>query len=116
MSAEFRLATYGSLAPGAANHDQLSGLSGSWRTGTIRGRLLDAGWGSPIGFPGLVLDDHAFEIPVALFESDELPQHWERLDAFEGEGYRRTVARVSSEGEALDAYIYALSGHARPTV
>lgn len=109
MRTEHRLATYGSLSPGKLNNDQLNGIDGFWRSGLIRGRLVDAGQGSQIGFPGLVLDAEAFGIPVSLFESRDLPAHWSRLDAFEGKGYRRVAAIVDADGEALSAYVYVLA-------
>ena len=109
MDAAHRLATYGSLAPGQTNHRQLDALRGTWRKGTVRGRLVDAGWGSSIGFPGLVLDDEDFEVPVAVLESFDLPRPWDRLDEFEGDGYRRVIAKVAVGGEQIEAYIYALA-------
>jgi hypothetical protein len=47
-----RLAVYGSLAPGRPNRHRLSGLSGRWIEGTVRGRLLHEGWGAELGYPG----------------------------------------------------------------
>ncbi len=105
-SANTRLAIYGSLAPGQANHDQLAGLKGDWRQGTVRGRLVESGWGATIGYPGLVLDPSAEIIDVHIFESSDLPDHWSRLDAFEGTGYRRVVTQVSTIDGDLDASIY----------
>jgi gamma-glutamylcyclotransferase (GGCT)/AIG2-like uncharacterized protein YtfP len=104
-----RLATYGSLAPGRVNHNQVASLRGNWSTGTVRGNLHDAGWGSALGFPGLQLDPAGTPIDVHLFESDDLPQHWARLDEFEGPGYRRAVARVSTASGDVDAWIYVLA-------
>ncbi|MGE3290437.1 MAG: gamma-glutamylcyclotransferase [Geminicoccaceae bacterium] len=104
-----RLATYGSLAPGRVNHHQLADLRGRWRTGTVRGRLLDAGWGAALGHPGLTLDPRGPEIEVHLFESPDLPQHWSRLDAFEGPGYRRVVAQIHTADGKLEAWIYVLA-------
>ncbi len=104
-----RLATYGSLAPGRVNHHQLATLRGEWSRGTVRGKLLDEGWGSALGFPGLVLDPAGTPIDVSLFESEDLPQHWARLDQFEGPGYRRAVARVSTAAGEVDAWIYVLA-------
>jgi gamma-glutamylcyclotransferase (GGCT)/AIG2-like uncharacterized protein YtfP len=107
--AESRLATYGTLAPGRRNHHQLAGLTGRWLRGTIRGRLVEAGWGAALGFPGLVLDEAGPAIEVHLFESPDLPLHWGRLDAFEGPGYRRVATRVrTAEGE-FEAFVYAVA-------
>jgi gamma-glutamylcyclotransferase (GGCT)/AIG2-like uncharacterized protein YtfP len=104
------LATYGTLAPGKVNHHQLRGLAGRWTGGTVRGRLVEAGWGAALGFPGLVLDAAGQAVPVHLFHSPELPDHWPRLDAFEGEGYRRVVAQVATADGPVEAWIYVLAG------
>jgi gamma-glutamylcyclotransferase (GGCT)/AIG2-like uncharacterized protein YtfP len=66
--ANLRLATYGTLAPGRVNHCELAGLQGSWRQGTVRGRLVAAGWGAKLGYAGLVLDPQSSLVEVDLFE------------------------------------------------
>ena len=44
-----------------------------------------------------------------MFESEDLPAHWPRLDAFEGDEYRRIRVRViTGEGE-VEGFIYALA-------
>jgi gamma-glutamylcyclotransferase (GGCT)/AIG2-like uncharacterized protein YtfP len=108
-SADRRLATYGSLAPGRVNHHQLAGLAGHWRQGTVTGILIDAGWGASLGYPGLILDPQGPPVDVHLLESSDLPDHWPRLDAFEGTGYRRVVARVSTTDGDVDAWIYVIA-------
>jgi gamma-glutamylcyclotransferase (GGCT)/AIG2-like uncharacterized protein YtfP len=107
--AETRLAVYGTLAPGRPNHHQLAGLEGRWRTGTVRGRLADAGWGAAMGFPGLILDEQGDAVEVQVFESSDLPAHWPRLDAFEGAGYKRVTATVILAAEMVSASIYVLA-------
>ena len=107
-SADTAFATYGTLAPGRVNHHQLAGLKGRWWRGTVRGRLVEAGWGAALGYPGLVLDRLGSDVEVHLFESPELPDHWCRLDAFEGPGYRRVVTQVCTADGALDAWIYVV--------
>ena len=104
-----RLATYGSLAPGRVNHHQLSALEGRWLRGMVRSRLVEAGWGAALGHPGLVLDPKGAVIEVHVFESAALPEHWDRLDAFEGDGYRRVVAHVTTDEGEVAAWIYALA-------
>lgn len=104
--ADTRLASYGTLAPGRENHDQLSGLAGQWTTGTVRGHLVPEGWGATLGYPVLVLDPLGPTVEVHLFQSPDLPDHWSRLDAFEGEGYRRVNTRVRIAGGEIDAWIY----------
>lgn len=108
-SADMRLAAYGTLAPGRVNHGQLAALAGRWQPGTVRGRLVAAGWGAGLGFPGLVLDPTGLEIAVMLLESPDLPGHWPRLDAFEGPGYRRVTTEVRTVGGELAAWIYVLA-------
>lgn len=106
-----RLAVYGSLAPGRPNHHELEALSGRWREGTVRGHLRQAGWGATLGYPGLELDDDGDHVPVHVLESDDLPAHWARLDAFEGEGYRRVVATVHTSSGTFEAFVYVLTPH-----
>jgi gamma-glutamylcyclotransferase (GGCT)/AIG2-like uncharacterized protein YtfP len=94
-----RLAVYGSLAPGEANHHILSDLSGAWFDVIVRGRLIDSGWGSDLGYPVLRWDPNGDEVPAKLFVSDSLPGQWDRLDAFEGEHYRRDLVTVHHPGQ-----------------
>ncbi len=103
-----RLATYGSLAPGRPNHHQLEGLEGRWLAGQVNGMLVQAGWGADLGYPALVLDPDGSDVSVDVFESIDLPAHWERLDAFEGPGYQRVVALVRTSTGDVDASIYVL--------
>lgn len=105
-----RLFVYGSLAPGRANEHVLAAMSGDWEPGSVRGTLRQEGWGAAIGFPGIVLDAEGGEVSGQVFTSDELSQHWARLDAFEGEGYARTLATVHlSDGREVEAYVYCLA-------
>jgi gamma-glutamylcyclotransferase (GGCT)/AIG2-like uncharacterized protein YtfP len=103
-----RLATYGTLAPGRPNQHQLDGLEGRWFAGHVNGVLVHAGWGAGLGYPALVLDPDGSDIRVDVFESVDLPAHWERLDAFEGPGYQRVVAIVRTSTGDVDASIYVL--------
>ncbi|CAN5313213.1 gamma-glutamylcyclotransferase [soil metagenome] len=102
------LATYGTLRPGRSNHDQLNGLRGDWIGGTVRGVLYDEGWGAAEGYPGLVPDPLAEPVEVDVFRSDDLPDHWGRLDAFEGEGYARVTVEVETAEGPVSACLYAL--------
>jgi len=75
----------------------------------VRGRLADAGWGAALGYPGLVLDPLGAAVEVHVFESSELPDHWPRLDKFEGTGYRRVVTQVRTADGEVDAWIYVIA-------
>lgn len=62
-----------------------------------------------MGYPGLQLNPEASTVSGYLFSSDALPDHWERLDAFEGGGYQRINCEVRLEsGETVSAFVYAL--------
>jgi gamma-glutamylcyclotransferase (GGCT)/AIG2-like uncharacterized protein YtfP len=115
-AAHHRLATYGTLAPGRPNHDQLAALAGRWLEGQVYGRLVEAGWGADLGFPALVLDPGGTAIDVQVLESADLPAHWSRLDQFEGPGYDRVVTTVRTANGDLEASIYVLhADHAAPS-
>ena len=75
----------------------------------MRGRLCDEGWGASQGFPGLVLDPEGEPLAVDVFSSGDLPDHRSRLDTFEGDGYRRVLAEVSTPDGILQACIYVLA-------
>lgn len=103
------LFVYGTLAPGRPNAHVMDGIPGTWEPASARGTLLPEGWGAAAGFPAIVLDEAGPEVAGLLFSSEELGEHWDRLDEFEGEGYDRvlTSVRLLGGGE-VRAYTYAL--------
>lgn len=104
-----RLATYGSLAPGRSNHHHVAALRGTWTGGWIEGVLHDRGWGAGMGFPGISLEPGGLRVAVWLLESEDLPGHWVRLDAFEGAEYIRLLALMHRrDALPLAANVYAL--------
>lgn len=104
-----RLFTYGTLSPGQPNENVLGGVVGTWEAASVTGTLQMDGWGSALGYPGIVLDDEGQTVPGFLFSSDQLQAQWDRLDEFEGNGYRRVLTAVCrSDGSRVSAYIYAL--------
>lgn len=104
-----RLFVYGTLAPGRPNEHVLSGIDGRWEAATVVGSLHQAGWGAAMGFPGIVLGDQGQEVNGFLFSSDQLADHWKRLDEFEGEGYERVLTTVKCNGKTdVEAYLYVL--------
>lgn len=105
-SVDTRLAVYGTLAPGKSNHDQVASLNGTWRAGTVNGRLLQKGWAFEQGYPAIVLEADGPLVAVQLFESLDLPANWNRLDEFEGAEYRRVVTVVQTESGPVEAWIY----------
>ncbi|QDL52940.1 gamma-glutamylcyclotransferase family protein [Rhodoferax aquaticus] len=103
------LFVYGTLAPGRPNEHVLADIPGTWESGTVRGTLLQEGWGAKVGYPGIVLDHNGGEVQGFLFSSDKLAAHLPRLDAFEGSGYERVETKVHLDRGLVDAYIYVLS-------
>lgn len=110
-----RLFVYGTLAPGQPNAHVLADVPGTWEPASVTGTLLAQGWGAAIGYPGIVLDERGETVHGQVFSSEALADHWARLDAFEGDGYRRvpTTARLD-DGRTVDAYVYSLSESVPP--
>jgi gamma-glutamylcyclotransferase (GGCT)/AIG2-like uncharacterized protein YtfP len=110
-----RLFVYGTPAPARPKEHFLADVPGEWESATVTGTLLQEGWGSAVGYPGIVLDEHGGKVKGFLFSSECLAEHWTRLDEFEGEGYERVLTTVKlKDGTAIDAYIYRLSGNRSP--
>ena len=86
----------------------MAGMDGDWRPGTVRGWRVESGWGSALGYPGLRLDPAGPDVAVQVFTSADLPAHWARLDAFEGEAYQRVIVGVATANGPIEAWIYAL--------
>lgn len=97
---ERRLAVYGSLRRGRSNHGLIADLAGTWSAGCVRGRLEPSAARTG-GYPTLAPDASAAPCAVELLESDALPEHWARLDAFEGAAYVRVLAAVELAGGRL---------------
>ncbi|MEL7464600.1 MAG: gamma-glutamylcyclotransferase family protein [Pseudomonadota bacterium] len=106
---EYRLATYGTLAPGEVNAHQLDGLNGVWSKGRIRGKLIAEGWGADHGCPGIRLAEDGEAVEAHIFTSRDLPDHWPRLDEFEGAEYRRTATMAETEDGPVQVFVYELA-------
>lgn len=105
-----RLAVYGSLAPGKKNHHIMAGMKGTWRRAVLRGSLRNEGWGAGQGFPGFLWDGTDNAVPGQVFASTDLPEHWQRLDDFEGPEYRRILVPAKiDDGEIEVCNVYALA-------
>ena len=101
------LFVYGTLAPGRPNAHVLEPLGGTWAPATVRGDLLDVGWGAAHGYPALALREDGPEVAGFLFTAPSLPDHWQVLDDFEGSGYERVLTQAQREdGELVDAWVY----------
>ncbi|MBI3791206.1 MAG: gamma-glutamylcyclotransferase [Gemmatimonadetes bacterium] len=115
FGAHQRLAVYGSLAPGQPHHGQLAMLAGRWSDdGVVHGELLRDGWGATLGFPGLRWQWTGPPHPVQLLHSVHLPDHWTRLDQFEGGAYLRILVPIVRAGQVMTvANLYALRENRR---
>jgi gamma-glutamylcyclotransferase (GGCT)/AIG2-like uncharacterized protein YtfP len=104
-----RLFIYGSLQPGGPNEHVLAAIKGEWEPAVIKGKLVQAGWGASMGYPGLVIEESGCDIHGHVFASSHLSAKWSCLDEFEGEEYKRIVANVSlAGGEHVQAHVYVL--------
>ena len=103
------LFVYGTLAPGRPNEHILSAIGGTWQPATVKGHLKQQGWGAEMGYPGLILDEAGEEVNGFIFSSGNLSEHWDALDEFEGEQYKRVLAEVYLDGgSSTEAHIYVL--------
>ncbi len=105
-----RIFIYGTLAPGRPNEHILSELEGSWQKAYVYGSLIEEGWGSKLGYPGIVLDNSDNQVNGFVFTSNKLNEKLDFLDKFEGREYKRVSTIVYLESHKQDeAYIYALN-------
>lgn len=111
-SPEKSFIVYGTLAPNRPNHSVVEHIKGKWEKGIVRGKLENKGWGAESGYYGFkhTSIEEQEEIKVFVLFSDELVSNWQFLDEFEGNGYRRILAKFKLEnGEMGVGNIYALN-------
>ena len=78
----------------------LADVPGTWLTGTVSGVRFIAK-----GYPAFRRGTG--EVPVSVLTSAALPEHWARLDEFEGKDYRRILIPVTlSDGPIVVANLY----------
>ncbi|UVT15758.1 MAG: gamma-glutamylcyclotransferase [Nitrospira sp.] len=96
-----KLVAYGTLAPGKSNHRFIENISGAWRNCTLRGSMdvID-------GLPILSWDPAGPNIDAQVLLSEQLPEHWPRIDDFEGSAYKRRLITISTSGAIDVAFIY----------
>lgn len=102
---------YGNLAPGGIHHNFIKNIPGQWQKGTIWGKLENKGWVADLGYSGYspASEETANPIEAHILFSDDLGNHWRRLDEFVGEGYTRQLTRFSTEdGTESTGYIYVV--------
>lgn len=95
--------------PNCPNGHILENIVGKFIPATVKGKLIDAGWSASMGYPGIRLEAGNDTIHGFLFYSDNLINHWDFLDEFEGEEFKRieVVAYRYDEIE-VETFIYSL--------
>lgn len=101
------LFVYGTLAPGERNAHIMDGMVGSWQKASVRGQRFINGWGIHKLAPGFFPDPNGPIVAGLIFTSDDLPDHWARLDTFEGSDYERVEIEATLEtGKIITSFIY----------
>ena len=111
-SPEKSLIVYGTLAPNAPNHSVIEHIKGNWDKGLVRGSLEQKGWGADLGYYAFkhTSYEEEQEIKVFVLLSDELVANWQLLDDFEGNGYKRILAKYElKNGHIGVGNIYAIN-------
>jgi gamma-glutamylcyclotransferase (GGCT)/AIG2-like uncharacterized protein YtfP len=106
------LIIYGSLAPNAPNHHVVEHIKGEWKQGIVRGKLEQYGWGADLGYYAFkhVPKEEQINIKAFILLSDKLKENWLYLDDFEGDGYKRILAKYELEnGQIGVGFIYAMN-------
>ena len=103
------LFVYGTLMPNCPNGHVLENIVGKFVPATVKGKLIDAGWSASMGYPGIKLNPNGDTVHGFLFYSDNLINHWDSLDEFEGAEFERVPVCVERYDEfEVDTFIYVL--------
>ena len=103
------LFVYGTLMPNCPNAFVLENIVGKFVPATVKGKLIDAGWSASMGYPGIRLDMGNDTVHGYLFYSNNLINHWDFLDEFEGAEFQRFPVTVERFDEfEVDSFIYIL--------
>lgn len=104
-----RLFVYGTLGLGKPNEHILKNIGGEFEKASVKGFLHDKGWGAAMGCPAIRLDANGDKVEGFVFSSENIAQHWQALDKFEGEEYQRVLTKVALEDKTeVEAFIYTL--------
>jgi len=105
------LFVYGTLMPNCPNGHVLEEIIGKFVPATVKGRLVPVGWSASMGYPGIKLEGDD-TVHGYLFYSNNLINHWDYLDEFEGAEFERKEVTVERYDEFdVDTYIYTLKAH-----
>lgn len=103
------LFVYGTLMPGCPHGHVLENIVGKFVPATVQGELIGAGWSASMGYPGIKLGETSDTVHGYLFYSNNLCDHWDFLDEFEGEEFVRSEVTAERYDELeVETYIYVL--------
>ena len=104
-----KLFVYGTLKPDESMGHMLKAIGGTWEKATVQGKYIEAGSIQGFDYPGIILRDSGEDINGYVFISDNLSNHWNEIDAYEGPFYRRVVTRATiADGRTVDTFVYEL--------
>lgn len=98
-----KLISYGTLAPGQPNHSLISDLTGEWEECVIQGTMNREN-----GLSRFSWNPRGAEQTASLFTSDALARNWDRIDRFEGKGYRRHLIPAKTQAGIAIGYAYVV--------
>lgn len=100
-SPDQKLVVYGTLARGKINHSVISDVPGDWEDCSLNGEIHEVR-----GLPAFNWDPNGPIQNRELFTASDLPEHWERLDHFEGDSYQRILVPVRTSNGLSIANCY----------
>ena len=100
---------YGTLQPGKQHEEIFKKIKGSWKKGFIFGKLINISKGSNYGYPVIKIKKKGDKIFGMVFKSKNLDKIINKVDVFEGQGYRRIITSVNLiNGSKINSYVYTL--------
>ena len=104
-----KFVAYGTLRPGQPGHAVLKNVDGAWSSVTLHGVVHEKD-----GLPGFSYFGHADGVAAELLVSKDLPDHWRRLDEFEGARYERHLGLYRGDGALGISNVYVWQGSDDP--
>jgi gamma-glutamylcyclotransferase (GGCT)/AIG2-like uncharacterized protein YtfP len=100
-----KFVAYGTLRPGQPGHAVLKNVDGAWSSVTLHGVVHEKD-----GLPAFSHSGHADGVAAELLVSKDLPDHWRRLDEFEGARYERHLGLYRGDGALGIGNVYVWQG------
>tara|TARA_B100000963_G_scaffold357876_1_gene381090 strand:- start:1658 stop:1984 length:327 start_codon:yes stop_codon:yes gene_type:complete len=98
------LFVYGTLKPGGEANHYFDQIQGSWFDAYCFGNWVDD---IDIGYPIISLNKNGEKIEGKLFYSNQLKNIIKKIDEYEGEEYKRVIAKIHLfNGSLVKAFVY----------